>query len=55
MTFEQVATAVNAVAWRLWNRLAHDLTILRDILAYHQRRNQASYDSRKRRFEKDTL
>lgn len=51
MTFEQVATAVNAIAWRLWNRLAHDLTILCATLNYYQRRNQASYDSRKKRFQ----
>jgi len=45
---EQVADAANTLAWNLWNRWPHSWALLMQRCEYHQRRNQASYDSRKR-------
>jgi SRSO17 transposase len=48
ITFEQVALVTNASAWSLWNRFPHSRRELLLRCTYYQRRNEASYASRRR-------
>jgi hypothetical protein len=46
---EQVAEAVNGLASKIWNRYWHSYAELIERSEYHQWRNAASYESRRRK------
>jgi hypothetical protein len=48
ITFEQVADASNALAWKLWKKYPLSWKRTRRDCQYYQQRNEASYDSRRK-------
>ena len=52
VTLEQVAEAANGLASKIWNRHWHSWAELIERSAYHQWRNEASYESRRRKAER---
>ena len=52
---EQVASAVNLIVWNVWDRPRQSPQQLCRINDYYQKRNRASYKSRRRRYESIAL